>query len=101
MRLYYIDESEGPRYYVRSALGVDAERWNDLFGDIYEWRRERWARATPSRRTGSFTPATCWPGGGFWYAMATATSDSPPGREPRSSWTGCAALRTPPPAWEA
>ena len=21
MRLYYIDESEGPRYYVRSALG--------------------------------------------------------------------------------
>ena len=28
MRIYYIDESEGPRYYVRSALGVDAERWN-------------------------------------------------------------------------
>ena len=40
MRLYYIDESEGPRYYVRSALGVDAERWNDLFRDIHEWRRE-------------------------------------------------------------
>ena len=40
MRLYYIDESEGPRRYVRTALGVDAERWNDLFGDIYEWRRE-------------------------------------------------------------
>ena len=40
MRIYYIDESEGPRYYVRSALGVDAERWNDLFGDIHEWRRE-------------------------------------------------------------
>ena len=40
MRLYYIDESEGPRYYVRSALGVDAERWNDLFQDIHEWRRE-------------------------------------------------------------
>lgn len=40
MRLYYIDESEGPTCYVRSALGVDAERWNDLFGDIYEWRRE-------------------------------------------------------------
>lgn len=39
MRLYYIDESEGPRYYVRSALGVDAERWNDFFKDIYEWRR--------------------------------------------------------------
>ena len=40
MRLYYIDESEGPRRYVRTALGVDAERWNDLFGDIYQWRRE-------------------------------------------------------------
>ena len=30
MRLYYIDESEGPRYYVRSALGVDGESWNQL-----------------------------------------------------------------------
>ena len=40
MRLYYIDESEGPTCYVRSALGVDAERWNDLFTDIQEWRRE-------------------------------------------------------------
>ena len=40
MRLYYIDESEGPTCYVRSALGVDAERWNDLFADIQEWRRE-------------------------------------------------------------
>ena len=40
MRLYYIDESEGPRYYVRSALGVDAERWNDLAHDIREWRTE-------------------------------------------------------------
>ncbi len=40
MRLYYIDESEGPTCYVRSALGVDAERWNDLFADIQEWRGE-------------------------------------------------------------
>ena len=40
MRIYYIDESEGPTRYVRSALGVDAERWNDLFADIQEWRRE-------------------------------------------------------------
>ena len=40
MRLYYIDESEGPTCYVRSALGVDAERWNDLFADIQEWTRE-------------------------------------------------------------
>ena len=40
MRLYYIDESEGPTCYVRSALGVDSERWNDLFADIQEWREE-------------------------------------------------------------
>ena len=40
MRLYYIDESEGPRYYARSALGVDAERWNELFRDIHDWRLE-------------------------------------------------------------
>ena len=38
MRLYYIAESKGPRYYVRSALGVDAERWNDFAHDIREWR---------------------------------------------------------------
>ncbi len=44
MRLYYIDESEGPTCYVRSALGVDAERWNDLFADIQEWRRGLWER---------------------------------------------------------
>ena len=51
MRLYYIDESEGPRYYVRSALGVDAERWNDLFHDIHEWRRElRETRGIPTDR---------------------------------------------------
>ena len=40
MRIYYIDESEGPTRYVRSALGVDAERWNDLFADIQAWRRD-------------------------------------------------------------
>ncbi len=38
MRLYYIAESEGPRHYVRSALGVDAERWNDLFSRVHDWR---------------------------------------------------------------
>ena len=46
MRLYYIDESEGPRYYVRTALGVDAERWNDLHQRVLDWRlelRERYA----------------------------------------------------------
>ena len=38
MRIYYIDESEGPRCYVRSALGVDAERWNGLHGQVRDWR---------------------------------------------------------------
>ena len=40
MRLYYIDESEGPRYYVRTALGVDAERWNDFHQRVLDWRLE-------------------------------------------------------------
>ena len=40
MRLYYIDESEGPRYYVRTALGVDAERWNALHQRVLDWRLE-------------------------------------------------------------
>lgn len=38
MRIYYIDESEGPTYYIRSALGVDAERWNGLHASIQDWR---------------------------------------------------------------
>ena len=49
MRLYYIDESEGPRYYVRTALGVDAERWNDLHNRVRDWRlelRDRYAVPT-------------------------------------------------------
>ena len=51
MRLYYIDESEGPRYYVRTALGVDAERWNDLFQDTHAWRLELQDRyAVPTGR---------------------------------------------------
>ena len=40
MRLYYLDERESARYHVRSALGVDGERWNDLFGDVRAWRQE-------------------------------------------------------------
>ena len=51
MRLYYIDESEGPTRYVRSALGVDAERWNDLFADIQKWREQLQERhAIPTYR---------------------------------------------------
>ena len=40
MRLYYLDERESARYHVRSALGVDGERWNDLFRDVRIWRQE-------------------------------------------------------------
>lgn len=40
MRLYYVDERESARHHVRSALGVDAERWNDLFRAVRDWRRE-------------------------------------------------------------
>ena len=51
MRLYYIDESEGPRYYVRSALGVDAERWNDLARRVHDWRLDLQDRyAVPTDR---------------------------------------------------
>ena len=38
MRLYYIADSEGSDHYVRSALGVDAERWNDLHRRVFDWR---------------------------------------------------------------
>ena len=40
MRLYYINQAEGRRHHVRSALGVDAEAWNDFFRNIHEWRLE-------------------------------------------------------------
>ena len=40
MRLYYIAQAEGSCRHVRSALGVDAERWNALFREIHLWRRE-------------------------------------------------------------
>ena len=38
MRLYYIAEAEGRRRHVRSALGVNAERWNDFFCEFRDWR---------------------------------------------------------------
>ena len=38
MRIYYIDEADGPTCYVRSALGVDAERWNSLHSSVQSWR---------------------------------------------------------------
>ncbi len=40
MRLYYVDEREGEGCFVRSALGVDAERWNGFVHDVRAWRVE-------------------------------------------------------------
>ena len=51
MRIYYINEAVGPRRHVRSALGVDAEVWNDFFRNIHEWRLElRRRHGIPSER---------------------------------------------------
>ena len=51
MRLYYINQAEGRRRHVRSALGVDAEVWNDFFRNIHEWRLElRRRHGIPSER---------------------------------------------------
>ncbi len=38
MRLYYIAEAEGSRHSVCSAMGVDAERWNDIVREVRDWR---------------------------------------------------------------
>lgn len=40
MRLYYLDESEGSTHYVRSAIGINDEVWNEAFLLIQEWRKE-------------------------------------------------------------
>lgn len=40
MRLYYVNRAEGRRFHVRSAIGVDAEVWNDHFRQIQEWRQQ-------------------------------------------------------------
>ena len=90
MRLYYIDESEGPRYYVRSALGVDGERWNDLFGDIHSWRLELQERyGIPLSR--ELTPPTCWRAGGCSPRTEPPANGCPWHREPKSFWRVCAA----------
>ncbi len=44
MRLYYIHEAESRRRHVRTALGVDAEVWNDFLRAIRHWREELWHR---------------------------------------------------------
>lgn len=38
MRLYYVAEAGSPHRHVRSALGVDAERWNEFLWKIRDWR---------------------------------------------------------------
>ncbi len=38
MRLYHIHEAENSKYHVRSALGVESDRWNYLYREIYRWR---------------------------------------------------------------
>ncbi len=40
MRLYYLDEREGESYFIRSALGVDAGAWNEVFQRVRSWRGE-------------------------------------------------------------
>jgi hypothetical protein len=40
VRLYYLDESEGLKYYVRSAIGVNVEVWSEVFGHVRNWRKE-------------------------------------------------------------
>ena len=44
MRLYYVHEAESRRRHVRTALGVDAEVWNDFLRAIRHWRQELWCR---------------------------------------------------------
>lgn len=44
MRLYYLAERETGGLFVRTALGVDATRWNDFFRDVLEWRAALRAR---------------------------------------------------------
>ena len=40
MRLYYLDESEEPTHYVRSATGINDEVWSKAFLPIQQWRKE-------------------------------------------------------------
>ena len=40
MRIYYAMEAEGLRHHVRSALGVDAGAWNQVFRRVRHWRKE-------------------------------------------------------------
>ena len=80
MRLYYIDESEGPRYYVwesTPSVGTICSATSTSGEGSFR-------SATPSRRTGSFTPVTCWREGAYSLTTEAPTSGSRPGRGRRS-----------------
>ena len=94
MRLYYIDESEGPRYYVRSALGVDAERWNDLARRVHDWRLELQERyAVPTDR--ELHACDLLAGRGKLARHDGADHRLAPQQGPKSSPAACASSRTP------
>ena len=58
LRPYYIDDSETRCCYLRTALDVDAKRWNELHRHVRD-RRLDCGIATPSLPPESFAPATC------------------------------------------
>ena len=88
MRIYYVGESADPSHHVRSALVVDAERWNELAPDIREWRVEM--RDRYGIPVGRELHACCLlvgrdkPG-----RSGCADAGSPPGRERRCSPRVC------------
>ena len=40
MRIYYVVETQGRRFHVRTALGVDMRAWNRLHRRVLRWRQE-------------------------------------------------------------
>ena len=40
MRIYYVMETQGRRFHVRTALGVDVRVWNRLHRRVLSWRQE-------------------------------------------------------------
>ena len=95
MRIYYIDEAEGPTCYVRSALGVNAERWNGLHGSVHSWR---YAMAGDYNVPTSRELRACdlLARRGNLVRIDSTGAGSPLSRGPRSSWTACASSRAPP-----
>jgi hypothetical protein len=40
MRIYYLDESESPNHYIRTAVGINEEDWNEAFALVQDWRKD-------------------------------------------------------------